>query len=471
MAEMDPGRMAQGTNPFPVTNPELIPTRRFFDEAFYQAEVDHLWPHVWQMACRAEQIPNVGDWIEYSNVGKSVIVVRTKDGIKAHQNHCRHRGVPIAGGKGNEHGNCAKSGFICPFHGWRWNMDGECTFVYGKHLFNQELLDQEELALRSVRVEEWGGYVYINHDPAAPSFRETMGPVLTALEARGMDKVRAEWCYGAVLPANWKIAMEAFMEGYHVMKTHPQLQQAQPSLYNTRYSNDTGGLGPLINPNLSIRENVQECLTSMQLLSDGMAGLVHKKEVEIARQFADVDLPDDPQAAMMTWFGIVADAISKQLRERGEDVPDLPKVMAEHPIEAVTYLFPHHFILTYFTGMSSYRIRPLGPESCLFEIWSLTQFPAGQEPEPPMEPILLPFDSKDFPLIPQQDYSNIPIQQKGLHSEGFDAMRLSKEREGLISNYHRIIDGYIAGQPLAKLGEATAKIGYNFDGPILDLEL
>ena len=88
-----------------------------------------------------------------------------------------------------------------------------------------------------------------------------------------------------------------------------------------------------------------------------------------------------------------------------------------------------------------------------------------------MEPILLPFDSKDFPLIPQQDYSNIPIQQKGLHSEGFDAMRLSKEREGLISNYHRIIDGYIAGQPLAKLGEATAKIGYNFDGPILDLEL
>ena len=274
MAEMDPGGMVQGANPYPVTDPEYIPTKRFYDEAFYQAEVEHLWPHVWQMACRLEQIPNVGDWIEYSNVGKSVIVVNTKDGVKAHQNHCRHRGVPIAGGKGNEHGNCAKSGFICPFHGWRWNMEGECTFVYGRHLFNEEVLDQDELALRPVRVETWGGYVYINHDPDAPSFRETMGPVLKALEARGMDKVRAEWCYGAVLPANWKIAMEAFMEGYHVMKTHPQLQHAQPSLYNARYGNETGGLGPLVNPNLTVRENVQQCLESMELLSAGMAGLV-----------------------------------------------------------------------------------------------------------------------------------------------------------------------------------------------------
>lgn len=87
MAEMDPAGLVQGANPHPITNPELIPAKRYYDDAFYQAEVDHLWPHVWQMACRAEQIPEVGDWIEYTNVGKSVIVVRTRDGIKAHQNH------------------------------------------------------------------------------------------------------------------------------------------------------------------------------------------------------------------------------------------------------------------------------------------------------------------------------------------------------------------------------------------------
>jgi len=54
-------------------------------------------------------------------------------------------------------------------------------------------------------------------------------------------------------------------------------------------------------------------------------------------------------------------------------------------------------------------------------------------------------------------------------SQGFDYLRLSKDREGLISNYQRLIDGYIAGQPLAVLARANTKLGGNFDGPILDL--
>ncbi|HYD48546.1 MAG TPA: SRPBCC family protein, partial [Terriglobales bacterium] len=164
-------------------------------------------------------------------------------------------------------------------------------------------------------------------------------------------------------------------------------------------------------------------------------------------------------------------AISAQLRARGEDVPDLVRVMQDHPVEAVEFLFPHYFLLTYFTSMSSYRIRPLGPESCLFEIWSLTHFPEGEAPEPQREPTVLPFDSQDFPMIPRQDYSNIPIQQKGLHSEGLDVLRLSKEREGLISNYQRLIDGYIAGVEPERLAAAGRKLGGNFDGPILDLGL
>ncbi len=454
--------------PYKITDPQRIPAQRYYDEAFYRLECERLWPRVWQMACRLELIPNVGDWVEYHNVGKSVIVVRTAQGVKAFHNACRHRGVPLVG---ESHGNCRRDGLVCPFHGWRWNMDGENTFVYGRHMFSEELLDERDLALPACRVELWGGCAFINFDDEAPSFRECIGPVAGRLEAHGVEKLRSEWWYATVLPANWKTAMEAFHEGYHVMRTHPQLQRAAPPLYNTRYGMDTGGIGATVNPNLSVRENIQAQLRHFELLSDGMAGLVHAKELDIMRQLADIELPDNPEEALRMWFGVVQGEITRQLRERGEPVPDLNAVAVSDPVEAVEFLFPHYFILTAFTSMSSYRIRPLGPESCLFEIWSLTAFPEGEEPGPPMEPVVLPYDSDEFPQIPRQDYANIPMQQKGLHAQGFDFMRLSRDVEGLISNYQRLIDGYLCGVERDKLTRANQALGGNFDGKILDLDL
>jgi hypothetical protein len=84
---------------------------------------------------------------------------------------------------------------------------------------------------------------------------------------------------------------------------------------------------------------------------------------------------------------------------------------------------------------------------------------------------MLPYDSDEFPPIPRQDYANIPIQQKGMHADGFDFMRLSKDIEGMISNYNRIIDGHLKGVAPDKLAKATNLLGGNFDGKILDLGL
>jgi nitrite reductase/ring-hydroxylating ferredoxin subunit len=458
-------------NPFKVTDPEKIPAKRFYDEDYFRLESEGVWGHSWQMATRLENIPNPGDWVEYTILDKSVLVVNTKNGVKAFHNHCRHRGVPVAGGKGNDRGNCAKTGFICPFHGWRWNMDGDCTFVYGKHLFNQDLLGDEDLKLRPVRAEVFGGEVYINFDDSAPPLRDWFGPMADALDARNMPDLRAEWWYGTVLPANWKIAMEAFQEGYHVMKTHPQLQHATPVLYNARYGNETGGLGPGIDPGLSSKDHIDQHFRQMELLSEGMAGLIHAKEVEIARKFVDAELPEDPAIAVPMWFGMVMDVITRELRAKGENVPDLCAVSQSHPVEALQFMFPNHFLLIYFSGMTSYRVRPLTAETCLFEIWSLTHMAPGTEGPVPLEPIILPYDSKDFPQIPQQDYANIPIQQRGMHSGGFEYMRLSKDREGLISNNHRVIDALIEGKPLDKVAKAASQLAFNFDGAILDLDL
>ena len=462
-----PNTVATTKVPFRIADPERIPAQRYFDDEFYKLECERLWPNVWQMACRLEQIPNPGDWTEYKILDKSVIVVRTKQGVKAFHNACRHRGVQLANG----HGNCQPQGFICPFHGWRFNMDGENTFVYGKHLFSAQQLDKADLALRPCRVELWGGCAFINFNDNAPSFRECIGPVAERLEAHGMSRLRSEWWFATILSANWKIAMEAFMEGYHVMRTHPQLQRAVPSLYNSIYGHETGGIGQPVNPSLTARQNIQQHFDQLELLSVGMGGLVHAKEVEIARQLLDVDLPEDPAKAVPMWYGIVQDQITKQLRARGEPVPDLNAVAVSDPVNAVEFLFPHYFLLTFFSSMSSYRIRPLGPQSCLFETWSLTFAAEGKEPKAPLAPTLLPYDSQDFPPIPRQDYSNIPQQQQGLHAVGFEFMRLSKEKEGLISNYQRIIDGYLSGVALEELARATQLLSGNFDGKILDIGL
>ncbi|KPF91843.1 (2Fe-2S)-binding protein [Novosphingobium sp. AAP83] len=464
MAEADP----KLSIPFKVVEADRIPSPRYYDEQFYKLECEKLWPHVWQMACRVEQLPEVGDWIEYSNLGKSIIVVRTKDGIRAFHNACRHRGLPLTENAG--HGNCKTAGFICPFHGWRWNIEGKNTFVYGRHMFEERQLDEADLALRPCRHEEAIGCVFINFDDDAPSFADTIGPVLQRLEKRGHSNQRAEWWYATELPANWKTAIEAFMEGYHVMRTHPQLQQAAPMLYNMMYGMDTGGIGVPMNPNLSIADNIKAQIKHLGLLSEGMAGMVHEKEVAIARQLADVPLPEDPQLALMTWFGIVQHQIHEQLTARGENVPDLNALAVSDPLSAVEFLFPHYFLLPFFTSTSAYRIRPTGPETCIFEIWSLTHFAPGEEPAPVMEPTFLPYDSQEFPPIPRQDYSNIPIQQKGLHAQGFDFMRLSSTIEGLISNYNRILDGHLEGKPADKLAAATHTLGGNFDGKIIEYD-
>ena len=338
-------------------------------------------------------------------------------------------------------------------------------------MFSDQQLDQADLALRRCRVEEWGGCAFINFDEDAPSFRETIGPVGDRLLAHGAANQKAEWWYSTVLPANWKTAMEAFMEGYHVMRTHPQLQQAAPMIYNMLYGMETGGIGVPINPNLDARGNVKAQIHHLDLLGQGMAGMVHAKEIAIARQLEEMELPDDPQQAVMTFYGTLNHLITTQLRAAGEDVPDLNAVAVSDPIHAVEFLFPHYFLLPMFTSTSAYRIRPLGPESCIFELWSLTHVAEGTEHQVPTEPTVLPYDSQDFPEIPRQDYGNIPIQQKGMHAAGFDFMRLSKDIEGLISNYNRIIDGHLKGADSRKLAAATNLLGGNFDGKILELGL
>jgi len=439
--------------PYGMELPDRVPKQRYFDPDFFAMEAELLWPRVWQMACRLEEIPNPHDFVEYEFLDQSIVVLRTDDlGVTAFQNTCRHRGVRLVEGRGT-----CESGFRCPFHGWCYALDGANTAVPRKKSFSEHNLQPDDINLVPVRCEVWGGCAWINLDNDAPSVRECMEPAATTLDAWKVEALRTEKWFACRLPVNWKLAIEAFVEMYHVVVTHPQL------VIPTRYGM---GNGASFDPDAFIEADLQYLRT----MSEGMAGMVHANDVRVAEGLRDIELPADPEAATATWNRTLNDAVTSWHRERGEDVPDLNELAERGLNQEFFQCFPHYFVLPMYSSASSYRFRPLAPEETLMEIWSLTRFPEGEKRERPAPPDVWEADDPRWPPIPTQDFSNLPRQQKGLHAKGFEYMRLSSGLEGHISNFERTIDGFLGGLPHDTLLPAVRSINvYPFDKPILDL--
>ena len=144
------------------------------------------------------------------------------------------------------------------------------------------------------------------------------------------------------------------------------------------------------------------------------------------------------------------------LQQRADGTWD---VITEQGIKSgVWFAFPHFFLLPVYASASAYRVRPLGPEETLFEIWSLTTYAPGDEPPAPVTPVPRAPDDERWPWIPAQDFANLPRQQRGLHAEGFEYMRLAQGVEGTISNFERLVDGYLAGLDSRQLTGAAQHV-------------
>ena len=440
--------------PYAIEVPDRARKERYFDPDFYQLEVERLWPRVWQMACRLEEIPEAGDFVEYEFIDQSVFVLRTDDlGVRAFQNACRHRGVKVVEGRGT-----CTGGFTCPFHGWCYGLDGTNTHVPQRRTFADHNLAPEDIDLIPVRCEVWGACAWINLDDGAPPLRECIEPAATILDAWKVESLRTEWWYACRLPVNWKLAEHAFQEQYHVVETHPQLV-----IPGMRYGARDGAFDP--------RAFVDAELQYLRTMSDGMAGMVHANDVRIAEGLRDIELPADPELAMSTWYRALNESVTNWHQAAGSDIPDLNEIEAQGINEPMGYCFPHYFVLPMYSSASSYRFRPLGPEETLMEIWSLARFPEGCEPPKPTPPEPWECDDPRWPPIPAQDFSNLPRQQRGLHAKGFEYMRLSERAEGHLSNFERTLDGFLAGLPYEKLLPALREINVNpLERPIVDID-
>jgi nitrite reductase/ring-hydroxylating ferredoxin subunit len=200
-----------------VGEDNTVPRSRYTSPEFAELEFERLWSRVWQVACREEEIAEVGEFCEYLIGDQSILVLRSEPGVvRAFHNTCLHRGTRLADGTGRFPEECIR----CRYHAWRYDLDGKLVEVVDQHEFDPLPPDT---ALRGVRSELWGGFVWVCLDRTAPPLAEYLRPLTTLLAPYHLDRLRLRTYLSTVLPANWKVAVDAFNEGYHVQGTHPQL--------------------------------------------------------------------------------------------------------------------------------------------------------------------------------------------------------------------------------------------------------
>lgn len=192
-----------------------IPTGRHISDQFYELEQRHMWPRVWVMAGRVEDIPGPGDYFVFKDLGVPLLIVRGTDGqIRGFYNTCQHRGAPVVR---EERGSARR--LRCQYHSWTYEVDGG-TLVSVPDTRDFVDLDWEQRCLPQVSCETFGGWIFVNRDPDAASLREWLGPAAEMFEPFQCESLREVYRESVVVPCNWKITAEAFLEVYHFRHIH-----------------------------------------------------------------------------------------------------------------------------------------------------------------------------------------------------------------------------------------------------------
>jgi choline monooxygenase len=200
---------------YPVA-PSTLPAASYRDAEMYEREVDQVLLRSWLVACPSDRLKEPRDFFVWSQLGQSVMIVRTDDGrLVAWHNVCQHRGSVIVS---EESGRCSLGAFKCPWHGFAYDLEGRVVHTPFKEAFAPAQL--EGLRTPTVRVEEWSGFLWICLDDNAPSLRESLGDFAPQVEWYGFDGWDPDYSGTWEIDANWKVALDAFNETWHVPFTH-----------------------------------------------------------------------------------------------------------------------------------------------------------------------------------------------------------------------------------------------------------
>jgi nitrite reductase/ring-hydroxylating ferredoxin subunit len=394
-----------------------LPFSSYTSERFARAERDLMWPRTWQWACHVDHLPEAGDYVVYDVGDHSALVVRTEHGeIRAFHNACMHRGTQL-----KPPGSCGFSRTLrCPFHGWEWDLDGELTELPCQWDFPHAGPNTHGLARISVGV--WEGFVFVNFDPDAEPLADYLGVMTRHWADWGLADRYIETHVRKRLPCNWKAAVEAFLEAYHVRETHA-----------------TGRLGDEVTAAYDVfAPNVSRFIHTIAL--DSPLRPVPRTEAEIlasslGRRNADaVEIPDGVRAR-----DLIARAVQESAgAASGRDVTSLSQSMT---IDSIQYfVFPNGF---FFPGLQLpmvYRFRPdpASIDHSYFELLMMRQRPADRPAPPPPPVIELDIDDSyslaeglgALGRVYDQDTANLAAQTRGF--------RASAKRGQTLGNYQEV---------------------------------
>jgi phenylpropionate dioxygenase-like ring-hydroxylating dioxygenase large terminal subunit len=213
-----------------------IPARNYLDPDRWQREMDSIFRRVPLMLALSAELPSPGSYKAMEALGIPLLVTRDAGG-QAHVflNVCAHRGAPVV----NEgHGSCSR--FSCTYHGWTYNSEGRLIGVTGAKTFGE--FDKSQRGLRRLPSAERGGMIFAVLTPGATIDVDAFyGKMLEDFEAADF----AHWSFlgsRVIEGANWKIAFDGYLEGYHFATLHPKTIAPRTFTNITHYE----GIGPHI---------------------------------------------------------------------------------------------------------------------------------------------------------------------------------------------------------------------------------
>lgn len=215
----------------------------YLDPDIYEHDLRRIFLRHWLCVGHASRVPEAGDYMVVEIGDESVIIARGQDGaLRALLNVCRHRGAEVCPTRTGR-----TTYFVCPYHAWTYGLDG--SLQAARHMPVD--FDPRAHGLKPVHLRVVEGLVFISFADAPLRFDHVEATLRASLGNYGWAATRIAHSETYQISANWKLAVENYVECYHCAPSHPEysrlhaLEQPLPRIraLNERMEARTRALG------------------------------------------------------------------------------------------------------------------------------------------------------------------------------------------------------------------------------------